>query len=144
MPRDAPKHPPSTHPTQCQFPPFPGGGSSPLHGRGGRGTFHWAGKSHALHHPTTPRTYLRSDTHRILANDHLCEFRESPGGIRTPMLDQLITVGAGTEQSARALHPIGRLGSPHEVGETVTWLCSDHASFVTGHILNIDGGFVAR
>ena len=35
---------------------------------------------------------------------------------------------------------MGRLGEPREIGDAVVWLCSDEASFVTGHPLVIDGG----
>ena len=41
-------------------------------------------------------------------------------------------------------HPIGRVGQPPEVAAAVLWLCSDQASFVTGHCLTIDGGFTAQ
>jgi NAD(P)-dependent dehydrogenase (short-subunit alcohol dehydrogenase family) len=43
-----------------------------------------------------------------------------------------------------AVHPIGRFGSPEEVTGAVLWLCSDSASFVTGHALPVDGGFLAQ
>ena len=56
------------------------------------------------------------------------------GGFHTPELEpQLI-----------ALHPMGRFGTPEEVAGAVVWLCSDAASFITGHVLPIDGGFLAR
>lgn len=39
---------------------------------------------------------------------------------------------------------VGRLGDPREVGEAIAWLCSDAASFVTGHAMAVDGGWVAQ
>jgi NAD(P)-dependent dehydrogenase (short-subunit alcohol dehydrogenase family) len=36
------------------------------------------------------------------------------------------------------------VGNPAEVAEAVVWLCSDAASFVTGHSMTIDGGFTAQ
>jgi NAD(P)-dependent dehydrogenase (short-subunit alcohol dehydrogenase family) len=36
--------------------------------------------------------------------------------------------------------PAGRVGEPHELGWAVTWLASPYASFVTGHVLVVDGG----
>ena len=35
---------------------------------------------------------------------------------------------------------MGRVSTPEEVAETVVWLCSDAASFVTGHAMTVDGG----
>lgn len=43
-----------------------------------------------------------------------------------------------------ALHPVGQLGAPEEVAEVVVWLCSDAASFVTGHTMTVDGGYLAQ
>jgi NAD(P)-dependent dehydrogenase (short-subunit alcohol dehydrogenase family) len=40
--------------------------------------------------------------------------------------------------------PMGRVGEPEEIAEAVVWLCSDAASFVTGHTMTVDGGFVAQ
>ena len=42
------------------------------------------------------------------------------------------------------VEPIGRMGSPEEIAEAAVWLCSDAASFVTGHAMAVDGGYVAR
>lgn len=41
-------------------------------------------------------------------------------------------------------HPIGRIGTPQEVAEAVYFLASDHASFITGTLLPIDGGYTAQ
>ena len=43
-----------------------------------------------------------------------------------------------------AMEPMGRLGKPEEIAEAVMWLCSDAASFVTGHIMSVDGGYVVQ
>ena len=66
-----------------------------------------------------------------------------PGYIETPMTEQ------GRNDPERMAHmlasePIGRLGKPAEIAETVAWLCSDAASFVTGHTMTVDGGYVAQ
>ena len=42
-----------------------------------------------------------------------------------------------------AMEPIGRFGEPEEIGQAAVWLCSDQASFVTGHAMPVDGGIVA-
>jgi NAD(P)-dependent dehydrogenase (short-subunit alcohol dehydrogenase family) len=49
-----------------------------------------------------------------------------------------------TEAEVIAAEPVGRLGKPEEIAEGVLWLLSDAASFVTGHPLTINGGWVAR
>lgn len=67
-----------------------------------------------------------------------------PGFIKTPMIDPLIGGDPENEASLNERHPIGRIGKPREVAEAVVWLCSDAASFVTGHSMTVDGGFVAE
>jgi len=67
-----------------------------------------------------------------------------PGYIDTPLMDKVM---AGREEMRPVIvaqHPIGRMGSPEEVAAAVLWLCSDAASFVTGHGLAADGGYLAR
>lgn len=65
----------------------------------------------------------------------------SPGVISTPMVDDIPTPLLEDIQSK---HPIGRLGKPEEIANAVVWLCSDKASFVTGHNMVIDGGYTAQ
>jgi len=66
-----------------------------------------------------------------------------PGVIDTPMVDRITGGNAETESQFTALEPVGRLGTPEEMAEAAVWLCSDAASFVTGHPLAADRGFVA-
>jgi NAD(P)-dependent dehydrogenase (short-subunit alcohol dehydrogenase family) len=63
-----------------------------------------------------------------------------PGTVRTAMLDDVIKQGIVTEEQASALQPVHRLGEPTEIAQTAAWLCSDAASFVTGHAMAVDGG----
>ena len=64
-----------------------------------------------------------------------------PGPIDTPMLQQ--ASGRVIEQMAAA-QPNGRLGKPEEIAEAAMWLCSGAASFVTGHPMPVDGGYMAQ
>ncbi|HEY5869836.1 MAG TPA: SDR family oxidoreductase, partial [Candidatus Tectomicrobia bacterium] len=66
-----------------------------------------------------------------------------PGVIHTPMTERGLS---NPERRARILasEPMGRVGTPEEVAEAVVWLCSDAASFVTGHTMTVDGGDVAQ
>jgi NAD(P)-dependent dehydrogenase (short-subunit alcohol dehydrogenase family) len=48
------------------------------------------------------------------------------------------------EAALIAAHPIGRFGEADEVAQTVVFLCSDKASFITGSAIAIDGGLLAR
>jgi NAD(P)-dependent dehydrogenase (short-subunit alcohol dehydrogenase family) len=69
-----------------------------------------------------------------------------PGWIETPMVmdsgPQPASIPAVYDALA-GLMPLGRLGQPEEVAAAVAWLCSDAASFVTGHPLVVDGGALA-
>jgi NAD(P)-dependent dehydrogenase (short-subunit alcohol dehydrogenase family) len=67
-----------------------------------------------------------------------------PGMILTPPVQQhLQDSPEGEAWASEQLEPIGRFGRPEEVAETVVWLCSDAASYVVGHALVVDGGFIA-
>ncbi len=65
-----------------------------------------------------------------------------PGFVRTPILK--LDTNPAMERHYLAAEPMGRLGRPEEIAVAVVWLCSDSASFVTGHTFSVDGGLVAR
>jgi NAD(P)-dependent dehydrogenase (short-subunit alcohol dehydrogenase family) len=67
-----------------------------------------------------------------------------PGVIRTAMVERLTGGSPEAEAQFTALEPLGRLGRPEEIAAAVVWLSSDAASFVTGHAMVVDGGFVAQ
>jgi NAD(P)-dependent dehydrogenase (short-subunit alcohol dehydrogenase family) len=67
----------------------------------------------------------------------------APGVIRTPMLDPFTGGTPDGEAMFVPMHPIGRIGTPDEIADAVVWLCSAQASFVTGHVLAVDGGALA-
>jgi len=66
----------------------------------------------------------------------------APGMIRTPMTEVMFTDPEG-ERRISAVHPVGRAGRPEEVAAVILFLASDAASFVTGVILPVDGGYSA-
>lgn len=65
-----------------------------------------------------------------------------PGWVETPM-----TAEFGSDPERRkmmvASEPIGRTAQPEEIAETIFWLCSDAASFITGDAIAVDGGGTA-
>ncbi|OUS12371.1 short chain dehydrogenase [Gammaproteobacteria bacterium 53_120_T64] len=67
-----------------------------------------------------------------------------PGAIETPMLNRIVKGSEKGYEMMRKMEPVGRLGKPSEIAEAAVWLCSDQASFVTGHSMSVDGGSAAR
>ncbi|MBV6697317.1 SDR family oxidoreductase [Kitasatospora aureofaciens] len=70
----------------------------------------------------------------------------APGTISTERVSRLRDEPGGPEYLAaiEKLHPMGRLGSPAEVAAAVLFLASDEASFITGAVLPVDGGYLAQ
>jgi NAD(P)-dependent dehydrogenase (short-subunit alcohol dehydrogenase family) len=73
------------------------------------------------------------------------------GAFRTPMLERVIDVAGGGIDEGRSaietqyagLNPMRRIGTPEEAAAAAVWLCSDAASYVTGHSMIVDGGMTA-
>jgi NAD(P)-dependent dehydrogenase (short-subunit alcohol dehydrogenase family) len=73
------------------------------------------------------------------------------GAFRTPMLDRVIErVSQGDAEKEKAAEaqysqfiPVGRIGRPEEAAGAVLWLCSDAASYVSGHSMIVDGGLTS-
>jgi NAD(P)-dependent dehydrogenase (short-subunit alcohol dehydrogenase family) len=68
----------------------------------------------------------------------------SPGATRTPMMLKAIAENPDREAFINQGIPMGRMGLPEEIAEAAVWLCSDRASFVTGQVLQVDGGISAQ
>ena len=66
-----------------------------------------------------------------------------PGYIKTKMTAARLEDPESTEKLL-SREPMGRIGEPEEVASAVVWLCSDDASFVTGHAMAIDGGWTSQ
>jgi NAD(P)-dependent dehydrogenase (short-subunit alcohol dehydrogenase family) len=68
-----------------------------------------------------------------------------PGSIDTPMLrNAMERRGRNADDVVDRLSLIGRFGRPEEIANAALWLCSDEASFVIGHPLAVDAGYLAR
>jgi NAD(P)-dependent dehydrogenase (short-subunit alcohol dehydrogenase family) len=70
----------------------------------------------------------------------------APGTILTDRVRELEHEPGGPEylEAISAQHPIGRLGEPAEVAQAILFLASDDASFITGAVLPVDGGYLAQ
>jgi 3-oxoacyl-[acyl-carrier protein] reductase len=65
----------------------------------------------------------------------------APGYIETPMLKEVARIGLVDAEKSASWSAMKRLGAPSEVANAIQFLLSDQASYITGHVLNVDGGF---
>ena len=68
----------------------------------------------------------------------------APGAIETRMYRDFVAGSPEVKQMLEAATPIGRVGQPEEIASIVVWLCADGASFTTGQIFAVDGGYTAQ
>jgi NAD(P)-dependent dehydrogenase (short-subunit alcohol dehydrogenase family) len=67
-----------------------------------------------------------------------------PGVIRTPMSEKTFAEHPELKALSIGMQPMDRIAEADEVARAIVWLCTDEASFITGHALPIDGGYLAR
>lgn len=67
----------------------------------------------------------------------------APGYINTPLVVNA-TANGYLDPTIVGMHAMGRFGEPNEIATGVKFLLSDDASFITGDVLSIDGGFSAK
>ena len=65
----------------------------------------------------------------------------APGYVETPMISRAAASGKLDLEERRSAHALGRMAQPEEIAEVIEFLLSDRASFVTGQVIVVDGGF---
>lgn len=68
----------------------------------------------------------------------------APGAIKTDILQNAIDAGTYDVSGIEAIHPMNRLGKVEDIANGIFFLASEENNFITGTILNIDGGYNAR
>ena len=90
-------------------------------------------------HALTHNLAIELAEHKIRVN------AVAPAAVKTPAVERWIPKDEidATLDTFAPLHPLGRVGTPDDVANAITFLLSDQASWITGAILNIDGGIMA-
>ena len=107
--------------------------SSTFGHEGGAGASIYAASKHAVE-GLTKSVALEMGTQGIRVN------AVAPGPIQTGMLDRFTGGGEDVKNYLANLNAQKRIGKPEEVAQAIIYIASEEASFVTGHILSVDGG----
>ena len=107
--------------------------SSTFGHEGGAGASIYAASKHAVE-GLTKSVALEMGTQGIRVN------AVAPGPIQTGMLDRFTGGGEDVKNYLANLNAQKRIGKPEEVAQAIIYIDSEEASFVTGHILSVDGG----
>lgn len=67
-----------------------------------------------------------------------------PGMVETPLFQRAAAQGIVDAEAAASEHALGRLGATGELAEAIVFLLSEQASFITGELVHVDGGFRAQ
>lgn len=68
----------------------------------------------------------------------------APGYVRTPFTDNLIAEGKLRSEGIESRTPLGRFARPEEIADSIAFLASKRASYITGHVLMVDGGITIQ
>lgn len=68
----------------------------------------------------------------------------APGAIKTDILQAAIDSGVYPEEKIAGIHPMNKMGNPESIANAIVFLASPDVPFLTGTILNVDGGFCAK
>ncbi|WFB36378.1 glucose 1-dehydrogenase [Kiritimatiellota bacterium B12222] len=86
----------------------------------------------------TKSVALEEAMHKIRVN------AVAPGAVNTDMLWRTMHDSEEAFEQVKTMHPMGRVAEPDDIAEAVLWLCSEGSAFVTGQVINVDGGFTAQ